>query len=136
TKAEDDGLIAEGVTNPFKRKRQRQRQTKRVTALTNQDLQAIFRLPVFAEGERPAGGKGDASYWIPLLLLWTGARPEEVAQLLLADIDKDKESGRWMLEITDEGEHPHKGTRSLKTSRTQSGRRCFPIPQPLLDLGF
>jgi integrase len=41
-----------------------------------------------------------------------------------------------VLRITDEGIHPHKGQRSLKTSRSLSGRRTFPVPTELIRLGF
>jgi integrase len=100
------------------------------------ELHAIFGLPIFTRGERPRGGGGEASYWIPLLLLWTGARPEEVAQLLVSDVAQDPEDGRWVIRITDEGQHPHKGRRTLKTAKTNSGRRIFSIPPALIDLGF
>lgn len=44
-------------------------------------LQRIFASPVYSEGARPAGGKGEAAYWLPLLALFTGARLEELGQL-------------------------------------------------------
>lgn len=100
------------------------------------ELEAIFSLPIFTKGERPRGGKGEASYWMPLLLLYTGARPEEIAQLLVTDLFHDADEGRWVLRITDEGEHPHKGRQSLKTSKIGEGRRTFPVPAPLLKLGL
>ena len=90
---------------------------------------------MFTVGERPRGGKGEAAYWIPLFGLFTGARPGEIAQLLVADFWKDPE-GRWMMRYTDEGEHPALGKRKLKTSRHGTGSREFPVPQVLLDLGL
>jgi integrase len=136
-KAQREGLIDETLRNPF---------TGHVIedspapedgrSLSREELQAIFSLPVFTRGERPTGGKGEASYWIPLLLLFTGARPEEIAQLLVSDIARDPETGEWTLKITDEGEHPAKGQRKLKTSKKGSGRRTIPVPKPLIELGF
>jgi integrase len=70
------------------------------------------------------------------MLLWTGARPEEIAQMVVADIGKDSTSGRWTMTITDEGTHPIKGQQSLKTTKKDSGTRTFPVPQPLIDLGL
>lgn len=134
---EDEGLIAETLANPFARKLDLRAAPRPASQrLTREDVKGIFSLPVFTAGERPKGGKGEAAYWMPLLLLWTGARPEEIAQLIVADVTQDEETGRWMLRITDEDPHPHKKPRTLKTGRTQSGRRRFPIPQPLMDLGF
>ncbi len=136
-KAQKTGQIAEGKSNPFANQR-----VANVSAPASEDakgfskgeLESIFALPIFTSGERPQGGKGEASYWIPLLLLRTGARPEEVAQLMLADFKEA--NGDWTVTFTDEGIHPHKGQRSLKTTRKQSGRRTIPVPLPLIDLGL
>jgi hypothetical protein len=53
-------------------------------------LSAIFSSPVFAEGQRPAGGKGEAAYWLPLLALFTGARLEELGQLRPGDVAEER----------------------------------------------
>ena len=98
------------------------------------ELNALFRLPVFTEHERPTRGKAEAAYWIPLLLLWTGARPNEIAQLNVADIYKDHTG--WRIRITDQGEHETKGRQTLKTSRIGRGRRDFPLPQWLVENGL
>ena len=104
--------------------------------LTMGQMQAIFDTPIFVSGERPKGGRGEASYWIPLILLWTGARPEEVAQLLVSDIYRDDDNKTWLMRFTDQGQHPVKPQQSLKTSRYGTGSRTIPVPQVLLDLGF
>lgn len=132
-----DGLIEEGLSNAFSDRKvpQGPRPEKKVQ-FSREELRAIFSLPIFTRGEAPLGGKGAASYWMPLLLLWTGARPEEIAQLVVADVFNDPDSNRWVLRITDAGTHPHKGQRLLKTSGSNSGRRTFPLPQALLDLNF
>lgn len=104
--------------------------------LSAAQMQAIFDLPIFTAGERPKGGRGEAAYWIPLILLWTGARPEEVAQLVVEDVFKDDDSGKWLIRFTDEGTHPVKPRQALKTSRYGTGRRIFPVPQALLELGL
>lgn len=138
-KAQEDGKIDESIPNPFAaRKSLSTHRADDPIELSVDELNAIFRLPIFTIGERPKRGKGEAAYWIPLLLLWTGARPEEIAQLMVADVHKDPDDpeGRWLLRITDEGVHPHKGRRGLKTTKSQSGRRTFPIPKPLLELNF
>ncbi len=141
TKAAQAGLISEDLRNPFA--------NTRITALpgersapevnpgfTSADLTAIFSLPVFTQGERPTQGRGEAAYWLPLLLLWTGARPEEVAQLLVSDFTPDPETGLLMVTFTDVGEHPVKGRRSLKTAKKGTGRRVFPVPQELIRIGL
>lgn len=133
-----EGDIAEGMTNPFSGHSfdKTSSATKKAKGFTPDELKAYFSLPVFGDGDRPKRGKGDAIYWLPLIALFTGARPEEVAQLLVGDIFQADEAGQWVIQITDAGVHPVKGPQSLKTGKTDSGARVFPVPQPLLDLGL
>ena len=131
------GTIDEALPNPFKdRKSPTGPKRRKPKGFSTAEMQAVFALPIFTKGERPRRGRGEASYWLPLMLLWTGARPEEIAQMLVADIAKDTGGGRWTLTITDAGTHPVKGPQSLKTSKKDSGVRTFPVPAPLIDLGF
>jgi hypothetical protein len=53
-------------------------------------LKAIFGSPVYAENIRPAGGAGEAAYWLPLLALYTGARENELGQLRPMDIMQEQ----------------------------------------------
>ena len=134
TEAGKVGRIDRDAPNPFKdHDLDRTKRRKAAKGFSNEELRAILGLPVFTRGERPGGGKSDASYWLPLLLLFTGARPEEIAQLIVSDIALDPKSGRWVLTITDEGEHPYKGLRGLKTDDTP---RTFPVPLQLIDWGL
>lgn len=131
------GEIPEDLSNPFKgHKMGLASPSTAVKGLSVPEMQSIFDLPIFTAGERPKQGRGEASYWIPLLLLWTGARPEEVAQLLVTDIFQHAETDKWTIRFTDEGEHPIKPRQTLKTSRYGSGRRSFPLPATLLALGL
>lgn len=109
---------------------------KKAKGFTAAEIRAYFSMPAFQKADRPARGRGETIYWLPLIALYTGARPEEVAQLLVADIFQRPRDGRWVIRFTDEGVHPVKGRQSLKTERSESGRRTFPVPQPLLDLGL
>lgn len=129
------GWMEEGKSNPFRGHKIIGNTTSRmIEGLSCQELHSIFALPIFTEGERPAGGKGEASYWMPLIMLMTGSRPEEAAQLLTSNIRK--ENGVWFIEYTSEGMHPEIGQKRLKTDRTKSGYRIFPIHQRLLDLNL
>jgi integrase len=132
----NDGSINEGLANPFTghalptpRRRGPPQQ------LSLEEMKAIFALPVFTEGERPTRGKGEAAYWLPLILLWTGCRPEEAAQLLVSDFF-DNAEGRLMMRFSGEGDHPIKGAQRLKTDRYQSGERTIPISKKLVELGL
>ncbi|WP_157222302.1 hypothetical protein [Novosphingobium sp. AP12] len=135
--AQSEGTIPKALTSPFS-DRQFRRGTSGNTekGYSPDELKAYFAMPVFIEGVRPKGGKGEAVYWLPLIAMFTGARPEEVAQLLVSDIHQHEWDSRWVIKFTDEGLHPVKGQQSLKTEGQESGRRAFPLPQPLLDLGL
>lgn len=92
------------------------------------ELVAIFSSPLFHGQWKPQiADYGQALYWLPLLMAYTGARREEVAQLLVSDVEQEPESGIWCLAI-----RPGDG-KSLKTA---SSRRKVPLHADLLALGF
>ena len=91
------------------------------------DLNRLFSSPVFTQGVRPSGGSGEAALWLPYLGLWTGARLEELGQLLVSDVRIDQTGG--CLVISDE---PQSGKR-LKSA---SSRRRVPLHAELIRLGF
>jgi integrase len=98
-------------------------------------LNALFSSPVFAAGERPRGGAGDAAYWLPLLALFTGARIEELCQLHPGDVYEEtyreldgSERSAWVLRITDEGPG--------QALKNPGSRRRIPIHAELIRLGF
>jgi hypothetical protein len=39
-----------------------------------EELSVLFNSPIYLEGVRPKGGKGEAAFWLPLLALYSGAR--------------------------------------------------------------
>lgn len=47
---------------------------------------------------RSKGQAAEATYWIPVLMFYTGARTEEIAGLALADIAQDHQ-GRWYFNL-------------------------------------
>ena len=100
-------------------------------------LNAIFASPVFATGERPMQGRGEAAYWLPLLALFTGARMEELGQLRPSDVvrlsyvdPEGVDQHGWFINLIEvEGED---GT-NLKTAESE---RVIPIHAELVRLGF
>jgi hypothetical protein len=74
TWAYENGVIPDGRpwTNPFSRMLLETREAER-EPWTADDLRKLFASLVFASGERPRGGGGEAAYWLPLLGLYTGA---------------------------------------------------------------
>lgn len=133
-KSQQKGYVGASA-NPFANHAVRVVKNRGGNPLTPAELNAVLALPIFTEHDRPRGCKGEAAYWLPLFLIFTGARPGEVAQLIVDDF-WSAEGGLLFMRYTDEGEHPLAGQRKLKTSRSATGKREFPIPKVLLDLGL
>lgn len=91
-----------------------------------QDLKTIFSSPIYTSGLRPRSGAGEASYWLPLLATFTGARLEELGQLLSSDIRQ--QGSVWYINISNAEE----GT----SVKTDSSKRKVPIHPKLVSLGF
>jgi integrase len=99
---------------------------KKVRSFTPEECKLIFSAPVFVSGERPIAGKGEAAFWIPLLMLFTGARREEICQLTTERIKKSGEISYLLIDpIDDEGR--------LKTDES---KRAIPIHNQLVKMGF
>lgn len=103
-------------------------------------LNAIFSSPVYAKGERPTQGKGDAAYWMPLLALYTGARLEELAQLRPEDVreiaypDKDHGSASsWFIRIKEVRDGDTDTDTQIKNAGSE---RDVPLHPELARLGF
>lgn len=112
---------ADNVRTPVKQDR------KSRIAFNSDDLKRIFNSLIYTTDYRPKGAGREAAYWLPLLALFTGARVEELAQLLVSDVQYLEGLGHY-LNITDEAEHSH-----LKNS---ASRRRIPIHPILSACGF
>jgi integrase len=93
------------------------------------DLQTIFDAPLFAEHKLPAGAKGNAGVWLPLLALFAGARQAEYAGLRVSDIRSDEDANVLLMWFT----RDVKAGRRLKTKTSE---RVVPIHPQLVTLGF
>jgi integrase len=99
---------------------------KKVRSYTVDELRSIFASPVFVAGERPKAGKGEAAYWVPLLLLFTGARREEICQLT-TDRIRNTEGVTYLAidPVDDEGR-----------LKTEESKRAIPVHDALIKLGL
>lgn len=104
----------------------RQKRRKARLAFAPEDLNRLFRSPIYSAGLRPLGAGREAAFWLPLLALFTGARIEELAQLTVADIRHAPGLGHY-LDIHDGGH------RQLKNAASQ---RRIPLHGELLACGF
>lgn len=95
-------------------------------SFTPDELRQIFASPVFAQSLRPVRGKGEAALWLPLLMLYSGARREEVAQLT-TDRVRTSDGVHYLAidPIEDDGR--------LKTDES---RRAIPVHDELVRIGF
>lgn len=99
-------------------------------------LNALFKSPLFAGCQsdeewrfiRKPGSVQirDHRFWTPLIMLFSGARPGEIAQLGVGDVRQ--EHGHWIMHITDEGDG-----QSIKTA---GSTRVLPVHEELQRLGF
>lgn len=121
---------------------------QRRKAFTQAELDAIFGSPIYTQHLRSRGQSAEASYWIPLVMFYTGARPEEIAGLLVEDVRHDERLG-WYLHITDlpssdddgglfddeeaDERPPAQDRRRLKN---EASRRNVPVARQLIDLGL
>ncbi len=53
-------------------------------------MAVMFAGPVHQKEGRPKGGAGEAAYWVPILALFTGARLEELGQLMRVDVQSER----------------------------------------------
>lgn len=104
----------------------RQPRTKARVAFAADDLNRLFRSPIYTEAFRPLGGGREAAFWLPLLALFTGARIEELAQIRVADIRHAPGLGHF-LDIHD-GENGQ--------LKNLASRRRIPLHRELLACGF
>lgn len=106
------------------------------------DLEIIFSSQVFTEHTRSRGQIGEATYWIPVLMFYTGGRPEEIAGLALCDLIEDARSG-WYFNIKNrpcmedhglfDDDVPMSHRRTLKNI---ASNRRIPVAKELIDLGL
>ena len=103
---------------------------------TTAELNRIFALPLFAgcEGDNVEGGIfkpgsvliRDDRFWIPVVLLFTGARSSEIAGLLTEEVVTDHETPHIV--VTPNPVRPR--------LKNRHSRRLVPIHSRLISLGF
>ena len=121
--------------NPFSNIQVPRDRIKKVKRLPydHSDLKKIFGSPIYASGMRELGGAGEAAAWLPLLALFTGARLEELGQLLLDDVCNDH--GIDYLSITDVAPDGVTQNQSRRLKNAAS-RRQIPLHPELIQAGF
>ncbi|SMF94400.1 Phage integrase family protein [Methylomagnum ishizawai] len=96
------------------------------------DLDKLIHGHVFLPEKASRTANHDYHFWLPLLAMYTGARLNELCQLLVEDIKKTPD-GIWYIDITDEEQEDKQEKKSVKS---EAGRRKVPIHSKLIELGF
>lgn len=101
---------------------------------TDDQLKTLFASPLFTgcKNEMRWHLPGDYlirdhRYWLPHVMMYSGARPGEIAQLLVDDVRQMH--GVWVMHFTDEGDEE-------KSLKTKGSFRVVPIHSKLIEMGF
>ncbi|WP_416354995.1 DUF6538 domain-containing protein [Aureimonas phyllosphaerae] len=132
-------LVAHGYleTNPTADMALAKEKKRSTFPFTQDQLTKLFSSPLFTGSQSADEWAGiakpgnwiirDHRFWVPLVMLYSGARPAEIAQLAVADVRE--QHGRWIMHITTEGN----GEKSVKTAGSM---RVVPVHSELIRLGF
>ncbi|CAN7212505.1 DUF6538 domain-containing protein [Variovorax paradoxus] len=100
---------------------------------TKEALRRIFASPIYTEAgwSAPRADFGRAWYWMPLLMYYTGARREELAQLAARDVRISSEGIPCLsiLAMPDDDD-------SDRGVKTEGSRRMIPLHPDLVQRGF
>lgn len=117
----------------------KERRTKTLPFSTDQ-LNILFKSPLFTGAQSDTEWRNiakpgnvrirDHRFWVPLIMLFSGARPGEIGQLAVSDVRQ--EHGHWIMHITTEGEAHAEG----KSVKTAGSMRVLPIHPQLVRLGL
>ncbi|WP_392353757.1 site-specific integrase [Brevundimonas sp. LF-1] len=107
------------------------------------ELNALFRWPIFtgAKSSTQVNSPGyviidDHRKWVPLVMLFTGARPSEVAQLTVDDI-KEEDGYPYISILTEyDPDDPDDERDFIVSHKTENAARKIPIHPDLERLGF
>ena len=131
-KAEAEGRLDEvdNFANPFGKAVKfdvDEGETEEREIFSKADLRAIFTSPIYADGWRTEGGKGELAFSLPLIGLLSGMRLNEMARLRLHDLREDEDDGVWFFDVS------RKGGRITKTV---TSIRRIPVHPELKRIGL
>lgn len=98
-------------------------------------FQSAFYLSCANNQPAFAGDSEGWRFWLPLLCLFMGLRPNEASQLSAADV-KQTAAGTWFVEVTEFGDDDEPGVAIAKQLKTHTSRRRIPVHSELIAIGF
>ncbi len=129
----ENPIIAGGLSGDVTKAATRSSNARNVRRdYTPDELKKIFSSPIFdgSSWKPPRAEFGEAWLWLPLLMYYTGARREELAQLKAREV------------IVVEGKPPHLDIMTSTTEgdtrgvKNDGSRRLIPLHPALIDRGF
>jgi integrase len=126
--AHHNGIVPDDVpwSDPFHKMRVEEEQSGR-GPFSLDELQAIFDTALFTRNDSPAGAKGAAGVWLPLLSLFNGARQGELAALKASNIRHEANTPLLFI-VADR--------KAGKRVKTKVSERVIPVHSELVQLGF
>ena len=116
---------------------------KKPNPFTISELNAIFQKPIFTgvKSTTHSNQSGDLILddhrkWVPLLMLFTGARPSEVAQLAVTDIKNDNGIPYICILTEYDPSDPDDDRDFIVSHKTENAARYIPIHPCLVNVGF
>lgn len=134
-------LVAHGYidANPTEGMALAKDKRKKVFPFSTDQMNLLFQSPLFTGCESDKAPRfwhkaGDVKvrdhrYWVPLIMLYSGARPAEIGQLSTSDIREVEQT--WLMDITETADGEER-----KSLKTDSSRREVPIHKELIRLGL
>ncbi len=116
--------------NYFTNLRVKKQVKKTRSAFTNEELSKFFNTDLFTQKKFPT--KWSWRFWVPIIMLYTGARVEEICQLYLDDIHEVSDVMCFDLRIKIDAVTREKST-SLKNNQSE---RFIPIHPKLKKIGL
>ena len=130
----ENPVIAGGIAkDAAKAATKRSAKTRQRKDYTKEELASIFTSPIYSTSgwSAPRADFGKAWYWMPLLMYYTGARREELAQLWTTDVVRPGAEVPYLSILATDDESD--GERGVKT---KGSRRLIPLHPDLIKLGF
>lgn len=129
----ENPVTTSGITQQLAKASSKAARTAPRRSYNRDELVQIFSSPIFRdEWVSPRASFGRAWYWLPLLLCYSGARREELAQMRASEV-KTSEDGVTFLDLMSTSDEDTKDGRTMKTL---GSHRAVALHPDLIELGF
>jgi integrase len=130
---DENPVTASGVTQQLAKASSKAARTAPRKFYIRSELIQIFSSPLYrGEWAAPRASFGKAWLWLPLLLCYSGARREEIAQMRASEVRKS-EDGIWHLDLMSTTDEDGNDERTMKTL---GSHRAVALHPDLIELGF